>query len=79
MKIFYTCDNCGKPIDSIEVDELDDVKFGFDCLTREERQDLIAFDAEANTMTVQSLCDVCIADLGYANEFNLINGTRFIH
>jgi len=68
MKIYYKCDHCGEAIDMIEVDQVDEVKFGFDILTAEERQDIIKTDSLANTMYVHSLCDECIESLGLANE-----------
>lgn len=67
MKIYYTCDRCGEAIDSIEVTEVDEARFGFDCLTAEERQDIIRVDADANVMHVQSLCDGCIEFMGLSN------------
>ena len=68
MRIFYSCDTCGKPIDTIEVDEIDEVRFGFDCLSGEERQEMLRFDAESGALYVQSLCDGCIEALGLAEE-----------
>ena len=60
MKIYYTCEYCGEGIDMLEVDQVDEVRFGFDCLTMEERQDIIRLDETANAMHVKSLCDSCI-------------------
>ncbi|BBB91230.1 MAG TPA: DUF2757 family protein [Methylomusa anaerophila] len=68
MKIFYTCEYCGEPIDTIEVDEADEVKFGFDCLTDRERQDIIKTDASGNAMYVHSLCGKCITAIGLTEE-----------
>jgi len=68
MKICYNCDSCGEFIDTIEVGSVDETKFGFDSLTPEERQDLIKYDADANCLYVQSLCDACIEALGLADE-----------
>lgn len=64
MKIYYHCEHCDAEIDMIEVDQVDEVKFGFDCLTAEERQDIIKIDSAANVMYVHSLCDQCIESLG---------------
>jgi hypothetical protein len=66
MRIYYSCDNCGEPIDTIEVDALDEARFGFDCLTGEERQEIIRFDEGSGTLYVQSLCDGCIEAMGLA-------------
>jgi hypothetical protein len=68
MKIFYTCECCEWPIDTIEVARLDEAKFGFDCLSAEERQEMIRVDAATNSVYVQSLCDACIEALGLADE-----------
>ncbi|AIF50028.1 anti-sigma-F factor Fin [Pelosinus sp. UFO1] len=68
MKIYYSCEHCGDAIDTIEVDEVDEVKFGFDCLTAEERQDIIKVDLMKNTMYVHSLCDKCIESMGFFEE-----------
>jgi len=68
MRIYYTCDKCGDPIDSIEVDTVDEAKLGFDCLSADERQDLIRFDASAGSLHVRSLCDTCIEALGLDNR-----------
>lgn len=64
MKIFYTCEYCNEPIDTLEVDEVDEAKFGFDCLTAQERQDIIKTDAVQNAIYVKSLCDSCITAMG---------------
>lgn len=64
MKIFYTCEYCGDPIDTLEVDQVDEIKFGFDCLTAQERQDIIKTDVEQNTIHVKSICDFCITSMG---------------
>ena len=79
MKIYYTCEHCGEAIDMIEVEQVDEAKFGFDCLTAEERQDIIKVDSLANTMHVQSLCDECIESLGIANEGNTEQTISFLH
>lgn len=79
MKIYYSCEHCGEAIDMIEVDQVDEVKFGFDCLTAEERQDIIKIDPLANTMYVHSLCDECIESLGLANEDETEQKMNFLH
>lgn len=68
MKIYYRCEYCGDHIDTIEVEQVDDALFGFDCLTGEERQDIIKIDSLTNSMYVQSICDNCIVTLGVAEE-----------
>jgi hypothetical protein len=68
MIINYLCDNCGEAIDSIEVENVDENRLGFDCLTDEERHDLIHFDASSGSLQVRSLCDACIEALGLTEE-----------
>ena len=79
MKIYYTCEHCGESIDMIEVDHVDEAKFGFDCLTAEERQDIIITDSISNTMHVHSLCDECIESLGLANESETKQKVSYVH
>lgn len=79
MRIYYSCDVCGKPIDTIEVDKIDEARFGFDCLSGEERQDLIKVDCGTNSMFVQSLCDVCIEALGLPDEGKLTTSRHYVH
>ena len=64
MKLHYFCDYCSAEIDILEVNEVDEAKLGFDCLTAEERQDIIKLDASGQIMYVKALCDSCIAILG---------------
>ena len=71
MKIFYTCEYCGDPIDTLEVDQVDEAKFGFDCLTAQERQDIIKTDAAQNAIYVKSLCDYCITAMGLDDNIAL--------
>lgn len=79
MKIYYSCEHCGQEIDMIEVEQVDETKFGFDCLTAEERQDIIKFDAVTNTMYVHSLCDQCIELLGLGNEEDTFPKISLLH
>ncbi|CUH96485.1 hypothetical protein P22_2575 [Propionispora sp. 2/2-37] len=79
MKIYYSCECCGEAIAEIEVDKVDDAKFGFDCLTGQERQDIIKVDTDANIMYVQSLCDSCIEMLGLNDEQPIAKTVRLLH
>lgn len=64
MKVHYNCDNCGGFIAAIEVEALDEARFGFDCLTEEERQAMVVYDDATHDFYVQSLCDDCIEAMG---------------
>jgi hypothetical protein len=79
MKIYYSCEHCGAAIDMIEVDQIDESKFGFDCLTAEERQDIIKIDPVANAMHVHSLCDQCIETLGLGTKEETSPAISFLH
>ncbi|MPN43213.1 hypothetical protein SDC9_190772 [bioreactor metagenome] len=80
MKISYHCGCCGESIAEIKVDQVDEVKLGFDCLTGDERQDIIKADPVTDTMYVKSLCDSCIEVLGLADEQQLwIPKTNYLH
>ena len=79
MRIFYTCEHCGKAVDMIEVEQIDEVKLGFDCLTPEERQDIIKIDSVSDTMQVYSLCDECIELLGLENEGKTEKKVNLLH
>lgn len=79
MKIHYSCDCCGEPIDILELDEIDEAKLGLDCLTGDERRDLVRFDAADNAMYIQSLCDCCIEAMGLGDPGYSPGGNRYIH
>lgn len=80
MKIFYSCECCGDAIDTIEVQQVDEARFGFDSLTSDERSELIHIDALANAMYVKSLCDHCIEALGITDEAPATPlATRMLH
>jgi hypothetical protein len=79
MKIYYTCEYCGQSIDTIEVNVVDDKRLGFDCLTQEERQDIIKVIPETNEIFVQSVCDDCMAAIGGQEEETIVYSTRYLH
>lgn len=58
VRVNYSCDICGRPIASLSVDNVDEGKFGFDCLTAAERA-IIIDDSNEDVMEVKSLCDDC--------------------
>ena len=63
MRIYYHCDRCGRPVAQLELDAIDEAKLGLDCLTAEERDDIIAVD-ETGIMHIKTLCDFCVGSLG---------------
>lgn len=79
MKIYYTCEYCGDHIDILETEEIDEAQLGFDCLTEEERQDIIKIDKTTGTMYVYALCDNCIQLLGLANKQPGVSPGIYVH
>lgn len=63
MRVYYHCDWCDRPVAQIELDAIDEAKLGLDCLTHEERNDIISID-ETGAMHIKTLCDACIDALG---------------
>ncbi len=63
MRVYYHCDWCGRGVAQLELDAIDEAKLGLDCLTAEERNDIIAVD-EAGIMHIKTLCDRCVDTLG---------------
>jgi hypothetical protein len=79
MRLNYICSQCGSAIDQIHVQSLDESAFGFDCLTEAERQEFLTFDLTQNTVTVRSLCDNCIEDLGLEPVETATIAVRWVH
>ncbi|MDU2064803.1 MAG: anti-sigma-F factor Fin [Sporomusaceae bacterium] len=69
MKVSYYCSHCQQWITSFFVESLDETKLGFDCLTEKERRDIIEFDSEKNSVTVQTICDLCYKEQEQAGLF----------
>lgn len=68
MKINYQCEKCGAAIATIEMPYLDESKLGFDCLTSDEREDIISMDYVEDTVHVKALCDSCIEKMDIEKE-----------
>lgn len=60
MRIRYVCECCRGLISELQMDRLDEERLGFNCLTAEEKEDIISYDEKAGTLTVTSLCDDCM-------------------
>jgi hypothetical protein len=63
MRVYYHCDLCGRGVAQLELDAIDETKLGLDCLTAEERDDIISVD-ETGIMHIKTLCDRCVDTLG---------------
>lgn len=61
MKIHYYCERCGVEIAEIDV-PYDEAKLGFDCLTSEERKDIINKDLNGDALHVKTVCDSCMEE-----------------
>lgn len=64
MQVYYHCDRCGSPVAQLDLEVIDETKLGLDCLTHEQRNDIISID-EAGTMHIKTLCDHCIEAMGF--------------
>ncbi len=60
LRIRYVCECCRGLISELQMDRLDEERLGFNCLTAEEKEDIISYDEKAGTLTVTSLCDDCM-------------------
>ncbi|EGO64569.1 anti-sigma-F factor Fin [Acetonema longum] len=63
MKVHYTCSHCGEDIDTLDMEILDETLLGLDCLTQEERQAMVWYDAASNMWYIQAMCDACADSL----------------
>lgn len=59
MRLIYICDECGRYIDEIEIEQWNESRLGFDVLTSEERDDLLHLDWDRQVGTVRTICDYC--------------------
>lgn len=79
MRLAYICSQCGADVDELFVQELNERVLGFDCLTDAERQDLLTFDSQSNTLTVKTLCDSCIAEMQLESADESIAKVHWLH
>lgn len=61
MRLIYICESCGRYIDEIEMNHINESRLGFDVLTPEEKDDLIHLDWSRQVGTVMAICDLCWA------------------
>jgi hypothetical protein len=79
MIIRYVCEYCENLIGELEMEAIDEERLGFQCLTEEERKDIIKINEDTNTMIVTSLCDGCIQMLGLAEEKLFTRGPNLLN
>ncbi len=79
MHIVYTCAHCQKFIAEIDIAEVNEAKLGFDCLTPEERRDIIKIDLQTGTLFVAAICDDCIEEFKDEQEKLSFLPATFIH
>lgn len=79
MHIVYTCSHCDAFIAEIDATGLTEVQLGFDCLTPEERQDIIKIDPNSGTIFVAAICDSCIGEIERTQEKLSVSPFPFIH
>ena len=58
MSLIYKCSQCGKIIDDLDVERVNEKMLGFDILTPEEREDII--EARGDNTYVNVICDDCL-------------------
>jgi hypothetical protein len=61
MKVTYICDICGKPQETLEIDDLTLEKLGINTLTLEEKEDIIKYNEEQGLL-LYSLCPACFEE-----------------
>ncbi|MDU4961223.1 MAG: anti-sigma-F factor Fin [Sporomusaceae bacterium] len=79
MRLIYICSQCGAEFERLYVRELDESAFGFDSLDAEQRRQLLHFDPQQNSLTVQSLCDRCVEELGLEEEKEAPAARHWLH
>lgn len=78
VHIVYTCAHCQQFIGELEMEEINEKKLGFDCLTLEERQDIIKYDP-SGTVFVAAICDDCFKNFKSEQEKLSVSPNYFIH
>ncbi len=78
VHIIYTCAHCQQFIGELDMAEINEAKLGFDCLTLEERQDIIKFDP-SGTIFVAAICDDCFEFFQLRQEKLSLSPNYFIH
>lgn len=61
MKVSYICDICGKPQETLEIDDLTLEKLGINTLTQEEKEDIIKYSEDLGLL-LYSLCPACFEE-----------------
>ena len=61
MKVTYLCDICGKPLETVELADVEIEKLGIDTLTPAEREDIIKYNEEQGLL-LYSLCSSCFEE-----------------
>lgn len=68
VKLYYLCECCQKLMGTLEMEELDEEKLGFSCLTPEEREDIITVKQEENSIYIKSICEECASVTGFLEK-----------
>ncbi len=78
VHIVYTCAHCQQFIGELDMAEMNEEKLGFDCLTSEERRDIIKFDP-SGAILVAAICDECFKKFQLVQENLSVSQKYFIH
>ncbi|MGM0368919.1 MAG: anti-sigma-F factor Fin [Bacillota bacterium] len=57
MQLIYRCHECGKIIDYLETDTVDEYSLGLNILTEQEKKDII--EREEEKVYINLTCDQC--------------------
>lgn len=79
MHIVYNCAHCKQFIAEIDATGLNEVQLGFDCLTPEERQDIIKINPNSGIVFVAAICDSCMEEFEGTQEKLSVFPLPFIH
>lgn len=68
MTVVYRCSECGKIIDKLNLDGVDEETLGVNILTEEERKDII--ETEEDKMQINIICNQCASQEGWQQLSN---------
>lgn len=61
MKVTYICDICGRPQETVELEDVEIGKLGINTLTHIEKEDIIKYNDEQGLL-LYSLCPACFEE-----------------
>ena len=61
MKVTYICDICGRPQETVEIEDINLEKLGLNTLTDEVKEDIIKYN-EKQGLLLYTLCSGCFSE-----------------